>query len=56
MTRADEFRAYAREALAWSSSAKNDGDKQAFLYLADTWVQAAGHRDHIDQLTLGVHP
>jgi hypothetical protein len=40
MTKADEFREYAGEALRWSSQSSTEEEK-ALIDLAVTWTQAA---------------
>jgi hypothetical protein len=41
MTKSDEFREYAEEALQWSRQSKTEEDKKALADLAFTWMQAA---------------
>ena len=41
MTKADEFREYAEEALRWSHESKTEEEKKALIDLAVTWTQAA---------------
>jgi len=41
MSRADEFRQYAEEALRGAAEANSDQEKQALIKLARTWSQAA---------------
>ena len=41
MTKADEFREYAGEALRWSSQSSTEEEKKALIDLAVTWTQAA---------------
>ena len=41
MTKADEFRAYAEEALRWSSQSSTEDETKALIGLAATWMQAA---------------
>jgi hypothetical protein len=41
MTKADEFREYAEEALRWSSQSGTEEEKKALIDLAVTWTQAA---------------
>ena len=44
MTKADEFREYAEEALWWSSqssTSSTEEEKKALIGLAVTWTQAA---------------
>jgi hypothetical protein len=43
MTKADQFREYAREAIGWSYNSKTDDEKLAFVRLASTWAHAAMH-------------
>ena len=41
MTKSDEFREYAEEALRWSSQSGTEEEKKALIDLAVTWTQAA---------------
>jgi hypothetical protein len=41
MTKSDQFREYAEEALQWSRQSKTEEEKKALLDLAVTWTQAA---------------
>jgi hypothetical protein len=41
MTKSDQFREYAEEALRWSRQSKTEEEKKALLDLAVTWTQAA---------------
>jgi hypothetical protein len=41
MTKADEFREYAGEALRWSCQSSTEEEKKALIDLAVTWTQAA---------------
>ena len=41
MTKADEFREYAEEALRWSRESKTKEEKKALIDLAINWMQAA---------------
>jgi hypothetical protein len=41
MTKADEFREYAGEALRWSCQSSTEEEKKALIGLAVTWTQAA---------------
>ena len=45
MTKAEQFREYAKEAIAWSSNAKKESDRLALIQLASTWTQVAAYRD-----------
>jgi hypothetical protein len=41
MTKSDQFREYAEEALQWSRQSKTEEEKKTLLDLAITWTQAA---------------
>jgi hypothetical protein len=41
MSKADQFRQYAEEAMRWACQSKNEKEKQALIELARTWTQAA---------------
>jgi hypothetical protein len=41
MSKANEFRQYAEEALRGAAEANSDQEKQALIKLARTWSQAA---------------
>jgi hypothetical protein len=41
MFKAEEFRSYARQALAWAAAARDAEHRQAFMDLARTWEEAA---------------
>jgi len=41
MTKADQFREYAREAIQWSQRCQTEDEKQALVQLASTWATAA---------------
>jgi len=41
MTKSDQFREYADEALQWSRQSNTEEEKKALLDLAFTWTQAA---------------
>jgi hypothetical protein len=45
MSKADEFRQYADEAMRWAHRSKNEKEKLALIELARTWMQAALHRE-----------
>ena len=45
MSKADEFRQYANEAMRWAHRSKNEREKLALIELARTWMQAALHRE-----------
>ena len=40
-----QLREYAAQAMEWAMQAKNDFEKEAFLYMSKTWAQAALWRD-----------
>jgi hypothetical protein len=46
MSKADEFRQYAEEAMRWAHRSKNEKERLALLELARTWMQAALHREN----------
>jgi hypothetical protein len=41
MSKTDEFRQYAEEALRWADQSKTLKEKLALIELARTWMQAA---------------
>ena len=41
MSKADQFRQYAEEAMRWARQSKTEKEKQALMELAHTWTQAA---------------
>jgi hypothetical protein len=45
MSKADEFRQYAKEAMRWAYRSKNEKEKLALIELVRTWMQAALHRE-----------
>jgi hypothetical protein len=47
MSKADQFRQYAGEALRWARQSKTEKEKQAYTDLALTWMQAAVQSEHI---------
>jgi hypothetical protein len=47
MSKAEEFRQYAEEALRWAYQSKTEKDKQALVDLARTWTQAAMQSERI---------
>jgi hypothetical protein len=36
-----DYREYASECLKWARTAKSHGEREAFLELAEAWLQAA---------------
>ena len=51
MSKVEEFRHYAEEALAWARKAQTEQEKQALTDLARTWTQAAVHSERIFGVT-----
>ena len=47
MSKAEEFRRYAEEAVRWARKSKTEQEKQALMDLARTWTQAAVHSERI---------
>jgi hypothetical protein len=47
MSKAEEFRQYAEEAVRWARKSKTEHEKQAFMDLARTWTEAAVQSDRI---------
>jgi hypothetical protein len=47
MSKADQFRQYAEEAMRWGRRAKTEKEKEAYIDLALTWTQAAVQSEHI---------
>ena len=47
MSKADQFREYAEEAMRWACQSKTQKERQAYIELARTWTQAALHSEHI---------
>jgi hypothetical protein len=47
MSKAEEFRQYAEEAVRWARKAKTEQEKQALMDIARTWTQAAAHSERI---------
>jgi hypothetical protein len=41
MASAEEFRDYADECLGWAKTAKSDREREIFLQMARTWLEAA---------------
>jgi hypothetical protein len=41
MTTATEYQEYARECARWAAEAKTEDQREAFLQLAQHWMQAA---------------
>jgi hypothetical protein len=51
MSKADQFRQYAEEAIRWAFQSKTEKERQASIELGRTWMQAALHSEH----TFGVN-
>ena len=47
MSKADQFRQYAEEAMRWAVRSNTEKEKQAYADLALTWTQAAVQSEHI---------
>jgi hypothetical protein len=47
VSKADQFRQYAEEAMRWAYQSKTEEDKQALIDLSRTWTQAAVQSEHI---------
>ena len=47
MSKADQFREYAEEAMRWALRSNTEKEKQAYTDLALTWTQAAVQSEHI---------
>jgi hypothetical protein len=47
MSRCDEFRQYAEEAMRWAGRSKTESDKAILLDIARTWTQAALYRERV---------
>ena len=45
MSKADQFRQYADEAMRWARQSKTENEKQVLTELAGTWMQAAMHSE-----------
>lgn len=41
MSSAKEFREYADECMGWAKTARSDQEREIFLQMARTWMQAA---------------
>jgi hypothetical protein len=47
MSKAEEFRQYAEEAVRWARKSKTEQEKRALMDLARTWTEAATHSERI---------
>jgi hypothetical protein len=52
MTTPTEFRAYARECLAWAAEATTEAERQALLETAKFWTHAALKLDGVQFMEL----
>jgi hypothetical protein len=41
MESAEQFREYAEECLSWAKTARSDRERETFLQMARTWMEAA---------------
>jgi hypothetical protein len=46
MSKADEFRLYAEEAMRWARRSAIQKEQLALINLARTWTQAAERKEH----------
>jgi hypothetical protein len=46
MSKADEFRHYAGEAMGWACDSKNEKQKAILINLARAWIQAAALQEY----------
>jgi hypothetical protein len=46
MSKADEFRQYAEEAMGWARDSKDEKQRAILIKLARAWVQAAASQEH----------
>jgi hypothetical protein len=46
MSKADQFRGYAEEAMRWARQSKTEKERQALIELACTWTQAVVQSEH----------
>jgi hypothetical protein len=45
MSKSDEFRQYAEEAMHWARNSKTEKDKEVLIDIARTWTTAATYRE-----------
>jgi hypothetical protein len=45
MSKSEQFREYAKEALDWALRAKTEKEREMLIYLAQTWTLAATWND-----------
>jgi hypothetical protein len=46
MSKADEFRQYAEEAMRWARQSATPNEQLVLIHLARTWTQAAERNEH----------
>jgi hypothetical protein len=46
MSKANEFRQYAEEAMGWVKDCTDPKERLALISLANTWLKAAGRSDN----------
>ena len=56
MTTSTEFRAYARECLAWAAEATDEAAREALVETAKFWTHAALKLDGVQFMELGEAP
>jgi hypothetical protein len=49
MSKSDEFRRYAEEAMRWAREAKTEKDKAILIDIARTWITAATYREDTEK-------
>ena len=47
MTKAENFRQYAAEAMRWSHQSRTEQDGLALLEIAQTWLRATALRENV---------
>jgi hypothetical protein len=53
MSKTNQFRQYAEEAMRWARQSRTEGEKQAYIDLASTWTQAAVQSEYIFGVAAG---
>jgi hypothetical protein len=46
MSSAKEFREFAKECVDWARTAKSEEERNIFLQMAQTWIEAAGRLEN----------
>jgi hypothetical protein len=49
MSKSDEFRQYAEEAMRWARQSKTVNDRVIFIDIARTWTPAATFRERTEE-------